>query len=58
MYVYYVVKLTYLLDISNGLLKSEDILVQPLDLLDFNSHTSAAETVIKYFKKVTYLNEL
>ncbi|XP_045184855.2 dehydrogenase/reductase SDR family member 7-like [Mercenaria mercenaria] len=36
-------------------LTADDILVQPLDLLDFSSHPSVAETVIKYFKKVDIL---
>lgn len=43
------------LEISKGSLTTDDILVQPLDLLDISSHTSVAETVIKYFKKVDIL---
>lgn len=43
------------LENSGRKLAADEILVLPLDLLDFSSHVSAAETVIKYFKKVDIL---
>lgn len=43
------------IETSRGALTSDDILVQPLDLLDYNSHPSVTETVFKYFKKVDIL---
>lgn len=43
------------LELSDGKLSAKDIHVLPLDLLDFRSHSSAAETVLKYFKKVDIL---
>lgn len=45
----------YFPELSGGRLKDEDILVLPLDLLCWESHTGAAETVMKYFKQVTEL---
>ena len=46
----------FILEVSEGKLKEEDILVQPLDLLAFESHVQVAETVIKYFKQVIFLH--
>ena len=40
---------------ENANLKKEDILVLPLDVLDFNSHESAVDSVLKYFKRVSYI---
>ena len=45
-----------ILEVSEGKLKEEDILVQPLDLLAFESHVQVTETVIKYFKQVIFLH--
>lgn len=38
---------------ENAKLKKEDIFVLPLDVLDFSSHESAVENVLKYFKRVS-----
>ncbi|KAL5008888.1 hypothetical protein ScPMuIL_014469 [Solemya velum] len=38
-----------------GNLREDDILVLPLDLLAYDTHSNAVETVIKYFKKIDIL---
>ncbi|KAK3090809.1 hypothetical protein FSP39_014840, partial [Pinctada imbricata] len=38
-----------------GTIQHKDILVLPLDMLDYKSHVAAMETVIKYFKKIDIL---
>ncbi|KAL4237297.1 hypothetical protein ACF0H5_002015 [Mactra antiquata] len=43
------------IELSEGKLSQDDILVLPMDLLDFKSHKSHAETVMKYFKKIDIL---
>lgn len=40
---------------ENAKLKKEDIFVLPLDVLDFSSHESAVENVLKYFKRIDIL---
>ena len=39
---------------SGGKLTTGDILVLPLDLLAYDTHQDAANTAIKYCKKVQY----
>jgi len=43
------------LAVSDGHLKSEDVLVLPLDILAYDTHADAAATVMKYFKKLDIL---
>ena len=43
----------FYLEVSRGKLSADDILVLPVDLLAYDTHEGAAQTVIKYFKQVT-----